>query len=76
MGQKLHQPFMRNLIKEFSDISFDHMVDRLGHDRFVYNVERLVATSPWTKTVGATKKICLVYRPKDAGDTLLDYLVL
>ena len=58
--QKLHHPGMRNIIKETSDIGLYYMVDRIRHDSFVHCVERLMATSVRTKTIGTIQKISFV----------------
>ncbi len=62
---------MRDIIKETFDVRLDNMIDGLRHDRFVHGVERLMATSLRSKTIGTIPKVHLVDRFQYPGDPSL-----
>ena len=67
---------MGNVVEETLNIRLDHITDRSRHDRRIDRFERLMATPFRSKTVRTVAEVSLVDRPQDAGDSLLDDLVL
>ncbi len=75
-AQELHHPVVTDLIEEALNVRFDHETDRTELDRIVDRPQRLMGAASRPKAVRTIAEVSLVDRLQDAGNSLLDDLVL
>jgi len=64
------------MIEEAFNIRFDYVADRLGHDRIVDRLKRMMTTALRSESIRTVHKIHLIDRLKYSGNPFLDDFVL
>ena len=74
--QKVHQVFVRHMVKESPYVGIDNMVDRLEYHQIIQLLQGLMGVALRTEAEGLIREVLLIDTFKYPRDTALDDLVL
>src|SRR5579863_2319057 len=60
MLEKLHQPFVRNIIEKSTNVQIEHPVHSPPPQSHPERVQRIMLASPWPEPIGESQKVLFI----------------